>query len=307
MLHQFAELIEQIAFFEMKLGLMFEHTLDLFSQALQGGLGGLNGFGFHGFADAQPMFKPRIGLSHRQDCDAAIGIARPPGGKIRCGLAFFAAVSNKQELAQNCHDPEPAAFARSEQEPETHALSAFSLNDRRSLWRKTAQITLEDDRLEAWRAERLVQRILLDDVRRVRLTVEPAGQSTQIVCRVSDTRGEIAFSSKRLTQTNQYDDQVEGFKPMLVALHERLADREDGVEFLEGPSFGLLLMLSLIGGAMAVGALGFMTYMFLVRESAMLGFTGLPFFVIGAALAWVFKPRVPEKYDRASLIERFKD
>ena len=47
--------------------------------------------------------------------------------------------------------------------------------------------------------------------------------------------------------------------------------------------------------------------MFAVQESAMLGFASLPFMLIGGALAWVFKPAKPKPYDRAGLIERFKD
>ena len=148
-------------------------------------------------------------------------------------------------------------FAGEEQEMTDETPSLFNLTDRRSLFRAESEIALFDDRIEARRGGALVRRIGFDQIKRVRLTVEPAGQSTQIVCSVEGASGRIAFSSKRLTATKSYDDQVMAFKPMLVALHECLAEAEGGIEFLEGPSLALLLGLSGLGAVMALSGLAF--------------------------------------------------
>lgn len=178
--------------------------------------------------------------------------------------------------------------------------------NRRSMLQRQSEIRLFDDRIEQWRDDRLERRIGLDEITRVRLTVEPAGQSaSQIVCRVTAKGREIGFSSQRLTKANGFDQQIEAFKPMLTGLHNALTVRKDAIEFIEGPSLALLLGLFLAGGVMMIAGLAFSAYMFGIAANAMLGFAGLPFVLIGGSIAWVFRPKKPKIYDPGELVARF--
>lgn len=179
-----------------------------------------------------------------------------------------------------------------------------SLSERRWPLSPLLDVQLHADRLEAWNGATLERRILLDQVVEVRLSVEPAGPQTRVVCRVSGPQGEIVFSSRR-AETSGWVDNVRDFQRVLVALHTQLAPRAGQVRFVEGQSLTLRLALSGAGIAILAAAVGFSAYMALAQGNIVLAFAGAPFAVVGAALAWTFRPGRPAPYDPAQLVTRF--
>ncbi len=179
-----------------------------------------------------------------------------------------------------------------------------TMTDRRNPFSAVQTVRLFDDRLEAWAGETLARRIALDRITQVRLAVEMAGQSQQVVCRVTGPDGEIVFGSRR-AEGGAFADNVEAFQALMVALHAALRPRFDSVEFLEGQSLAFRLTMALLGSAMAGMAAVFMVWFAWVEESALLAFAGFPFLLIGGSLAWVFRPARPLVYDPEKLIERF--
>jgi len=179
-----------------------------------------------------------------------------------------------------------------------------SLSERRWPLGPLLEVRLFDDRIEAWNGAALERRILLDRVETVRLCVEMGGQQSLVVCRVTGPSGEIAFSSRR-AESGGWADQALEFQRLLVALHRRLAARGDEVNYLEGQSLTFRLVMSGAGAVLLAAALGFSGYMVVVEANAVLAFAGAPFALVGAALAWVFRPGRPIPYDPEKLIARF--
>ena len=179
-----------------------------------------------------------------------------------------------------------------------------TMTDRRNPFSAVQIIRLFDDRLEAWAGDALSRRIRLDQVTQVRLAVEIAGQSQQVVCRVTGPNGEIVFGSRR-AEARAFADNVEEFQSLMVALHRALRPRFEAVRFLEGQSLAFRLIMALLGSVMAGLAIVFMGWFALVEESALLAFAGFPFLLIGGSLAWVFRPMRPLVYDPERLISRF--
>lgn len=309
------QLGQQIAFLQDDVRARLGHAFDIFSQTFQIGFGLLDGLFAHGFADAQPVFEPALGLRDSEDGDSRACVARAPGCEVRRRPALFRAVGDDEEFAGRGHVGEAAVFARAGQ-------AGLSLGDRMSNGRQSSEaalatmsdrrnplsapkcVTLFDDRLECWTGETLERRIALDQVAQVRLSVEMAGTLTQVVCRVTGPSGEIVFGSRK-ANNGAFDDNAAEFTPLLVAVHRALKPRADAVKFLEGQSMGFRLIMSGLGLVMALLAAGIVGYFLLVEESAMLAFAGFPFLLIGGYLAWVFKPAGPVKYDPEGLIERF--
>ena len=178
------------------------------------------------------------------------------------------------------------------------------MTDRRNPLSAQKRLALFSDRIECWDGETLERRIGLNQVASVRLAVEMAGSTTQVACRVAGPAGEIAFGS-RTARNGAFEDNSAQFTPFLVALHQGLEPRYGEVAFLEGQSVGFRLILSGLGLLMALVAAAVIGFFVVVEESAMLAFAGFPFLVIGAYLAWVFKPAGPVKYDPEGLVERF--
>ncbi|MFW5661433.1 MAG: hypothetical protein ACOC05_08605 [Oceanicaulis sp.] len=178
------------------------------------------------------------------------------------------------------------------------------ITDRRNPLEPERTVSVLSDRIEVSEAARLVRRIALADVAAVRLTVEPAGRETQVVCRVTGPSGEIAFGSRSAKGAGWTDNALE-FRAALVALHRALEPRWGEVAFLEGQTLGFRLAMTAAGVAVAAAAAGFAGYMMIVRESALLGLIGLPFAVAGGYLAWLFRPGRPAPYDPAGLVKRF--
>lgn len=179
-----------------------------------------------------------------------------------------------------------------------------SLSERRWPRAPLTEIQLHPDRLEAWTGSALHRRIPLDQVREVRMAVEPAGQQRVVVCKVEGPSGEIAFSSLR-AENGAWVDNLRDFQRVLVALHQALAPRAGEVRFVEGQSLKFRLIMSGAGAAILAAALGYCIHMAFVAGNVVLAFAGAPFAVVGAALAWAFRPGRPAPYDPHKLVERF--
>lgn len=180
------------------------------------------------------------------------------------------------------------------------------MTDRRNPVQPERQVILYGDRLEWAEGERLERRIALEAVASVRLSVELAGQQSQVVCRVGGPSGEIVFGSRRAVSPGVWTDNALEFQTLLVRLHEALKPRFDTVRFTEGQTLGFRLLMGGIGVVMTSMAVSYMVWMMLKEASAMMALAGLPFAVIGGYLAFVFRPGRPVPYDPEGLITRFR-
>jgi hypothetical protein len=171
-----------------------------------------------------------------------------------------------------------------------------TLADRRGAMAKPQTLHLYADRIERVRDGVVDARLRLDAIRRVRLAVEMAGREAQVVCRVTGPSGEMALGSLSATGPGQWTNNAANFRAFVIALHEALAPRAAEVEFLQGPSLGLRIALSALGAAMALTGAFFFAWFFLVEERAALGFVAAPFAVLGAYVAWLFRPTPPQPY-----------
>tara|TARA_R110002073_G_scaffold6751_1_gene39532 strand:- start:8854 stop:9444 length:591 start_codon:yes stop_codon:yes gene_type:complete len=131
----------------------------------------------------------------------------------------------------------------------------------------------------------------------VRLNVEMAGPASQVVCRVSDGRGnELVFASMSWVRPGAWELKADTFRNLLIDLHRALTARRDAIQFVEGPKLGFMLALSSIGGVAGAVCLGGFVWLFLLQETAA-GLFFLPGVVAGAWLVRLFWPRAPKPYD----------
>lgn len=179
------------------------------------------------------------------------------------------------------------------------------MHDRRQAMRPARTIRLYDDRLEWVEGSKLIRRLPFDQIREVRLSVEMAGQQSQVVCRVSSADGEIVFGSRSVVSPSVWEDNVLDFQTLIVAVHTHLKPHREHIQFVEGQTLRFRLVLSGIGASMASAAIGYSAWMLLNNESTMLAVAGLPFAVIGGYLTYAFRPGRPVPYDPDGLIERF--
>ena len=136
--------------------------------------------------------------------------------------------------------------------------------------------------------------IQLDHVGEVRLAVELAGQTSQVVCRIKDNEGhELAFGSMFWKGPGRYDSTIDTFQPFLRALHQALLPHRERIRFVEGQTVMFMLVMFATGTAIAViSALAFV-YIFLMRENAY-GLALLLGVFVGGALMRIFWPKGPK-------------
>lgn len=140
----------------------------------------------------------------------------------------------------------------------------------------------------------------LDDIRQVRLSVEMAGQASQVVCRVTDRTGnEIAFGSMRCTGAGQWEANARDFREFLVALHLALENRPGPVRYIEGSSVKFLATMTSIGGVLTIICAAAFTKLFLIDENA-IGLVLIPAVALGVWMMRLFWPRAPKLYDPAT-------
>ena len=137
---------------------------------------------------------------------------------------------------------------------------------RRSLAEKESSYSIDGGDLVRSIEAREVERIRLDDVRRVHLAYQPAGFIPRWVCSVAGPSGRIWLPSASYVSFGRVTDQRVAFRSFVEALHGAIAARPAAapVEFVQGgalSSFGALAMfivLALMGVLLVMGALGSM-------------------------------------------------
>tara|TARA_R110000868_G_scaffold45045_3_gene149886 strand:- start:32422 stop:33051 length:630 start_codon:yes stop_codon:yes gene_type:complete len=140
-------------------------------------------------------------------------------------------------------------------------------------------------------------RIAFEDVRKVRLSVEMAGPSSQVVCRVRDADGrELVFGSMSWVRPGAWELQAETFRALLIALHRALIPHRDRIAFLEGSTLGILVTLFSLGAAMVSITLIVFAYLFFWQENPV-GLFFLPGTAAGIWMMRLFWPRKPRYYD----------
>lgn len=135
------------------------------------------------------------------------------------------------------------------------------------------------------------------DIREVRLNVEMAGPSSQVVCRVGDCDGrEIVFSSMSWVRPGAYELKADTFRALLIELHRALAPRRSDIRFIEGPKLGFMISIFSIGIMTASVCLAGFAWLFFRQENAA-GLFFLPGVIAGGWLMRLFWPRAPKPYD----------
>lgn len=180
------------------------------------------------------------------------------------------------------------------------------LCDRRGVHGPAREVVLTEDRIEVIEQGRIADRLGLDQVKVVRLSVDMAGSDTQVVARVRGPATEIVFGSRSYVAPARWSNNAVEFRRMMLGVHRALLPRKNEVRFIEGHTLGLRVMLFALGLAMALAGGLYGWWMGAGQGSAMLALIALPFMAIGGYLAWVFRPGVPLPYDPEQLIARFE-
>lgn len=178
-------------------------------------------------------------------------------------------------------------------------MSASEHRDRRSAATPVRIFSLTDAAL-VWRGEDgnvPDGQVELTDIAQVRLSVEMAGQQSQVVCRVTDTQGEeTVFGSMRWAGVGHWEPAADTFSALLRDLHLALLPYRDGIRFIEGSSMVFLFVMFSLGLALTGVSLFFFALLFLVREQAS-GLFLIAGVVAGVWLTRLFWPRGPKPYD----------
>ncbi|WP_417484756.1 hypothetical protein [Maricaulis salignorans] len=154
-----------------------------------------------------------------------------------------------------------------------------------------AALIQANDRSEA------AQTLAFADIRSVRLNVEMAGPSSQVVCRVQDALGnELVFGSMSWVRPGAWELKADTFRELLIGLHRALTPYRDAIQFLEGAKPGFMWTLFTVGGVAGTACLAGFAWLFLLQENAV-GLFFLPGVLGGAWLMRVFWPRAPKPYD----------
>lgn len=258
------------------------------------------------------------GLMGREDSDMGTRGLGAPGGEIKRRPAFRTVVGNNKEFASALrHGRSLAPAARHVQlfvltpAAKGMIMALTTLTDRRNGRSPSRILTIADNAL-VWRNDDSTREvgaepgIAFDDVRQVRLSVEMAGQASQVVCRVTSSAGdEIAFGSMRCTGPGQWEANARDFQTFLQALHAALQDRPGPVNYIEGSSVKFLTVMTAIGGLLAVSSGAAFAKFFLIDENA-LGLILIPAVALGVWMMRLFWPRAPKRYDPATYINPTK-
>lgn len=175
------------------------------------------------------------------------------------------------------------------------------LDDRRTATPARREVSLYPDRIEAVADGRIEQRIGLDDIDTVRISVEPAGRDIQILCRVHGAGRTIAMGSLTRESAARWTPNALEFRRFVIALHETVRGRGE-IRFVEGAPLSARLPMCALAVLVALAGLVFTGWMWAVRENAIMGIAGL--FIAGGGFyaGWVFRPVKPVPYDPADMI-----
>lgn len=135
------------------------------------------------------------------------------------------------------------------------------------------------------------------DIREIRLNVEMAGPSSQVVCRVSDEAGhEMVFASMSWVRPGAWELKAETFRTLLIELHQALSPWRSSIRFIEGPKLGFMIAMFAIGAVTASICVAGFAWLFFGQENAA-GLFFLPGVMAGGWLMRLFWPRPPKPYD----------
>tara|TARA_R110000868_G_scaffold46352_3_gene153157 strand:- start:12698 stop:13318 length:621 start_codon:yes stop_codon:yes gene_type:complete len=135
------------------------------------------------------------------------------------------------------------------------------------------------------------------DIREIRLNVEMAGPSSQVVCRVSDEAGrEMVFASMSWVRPGAWELKAETFRTLLIELHQALGPWRSSIRFIEGPKLGFMIAMFAIGAVTASICVAGFAWLFFGQENAA-GLFFLPGVMAGGWLMRLFWPRPPKPYD----------
>lgn len=177
-------------------------------------------------------------------------------------------------------------------------MSATELRDRRNAGTPARIFSIESDAL-VWRGigDGGEGRMALASVRQVRLAIAMAGQSSQVVCRVTDDAGhEAVFGSMRWAGVGQWEANARDFRDLLRALHLGLREQPGPVRYLEGSTTSFLAIMTGLGALLALVGSGAFTKLFLIDENA-IGLALIPAIALGVWLMRLFWPRAAKTYD----------
>lgn len=177
-------------------------------------------------------------------------------------------------------------------------MSSVRHPDRRNLGTKPTVTWLQENALvQTLEDGTPVHSFALADIRRVRLAAEMAGQTSQVVLRITNAAGEeMVFGSMSFVSAGVFRGEYETFRALLTGLHEALLPHRDQVEFVEGQSMAFMITMFVLGGLIAVMGAVFFVVLFLMQENAY-GLFLIPVALMGAGLMRMFWPRGPQTYD----------
>jgi len=170
--------------------------------------------------------------------------------------------------------------------------------DRRNLGTKPTLTWVEGDALvQSDDAGTILHRFSFDAIADVRLAVEMAGQTSQVVCRVRNhDKQEIVFGSMTFKGPGVFEGRYETFSALLRELHVALLPHRDRIRFLEGQSMAFMITMFALGALILAMGIFFFIVLFLQQENPM----GLGMIAVIAGGVWLvrlFWPRGPKAYD----------
>ena len=171
-------------------------------------------------------------------------------------------------------------------------------NDRRNLGTRPTVTGLDGDMLVQTLDDGTeAHRFALADIRQVRMAVEMAGQTSQVVVRVTDQAGrELVFGSMTFISPGVFRGEYESFRALLTELHLALLPHREQVRFLEGQSMAFMITMFLLGGLIAAMGAVFFVVLFLLQENAY-GLFLIPVALMGGGIMRMFWPKGPQPYD----------
>lgn len=177
-------------------------------------------------------------------------------------------------------------------------MSSVRHPDRRNLGTKPTFTWLEQGALvQTLEDGSPVHHFALEDIRHVRLAAEMAGQTSQVVLRVTNSAGdEMVFGSMTFVSPGVFRGEYETFRALLTGLHEALLPHREAVEFVEGQSMAFMITMFILGSLIAVMGAVFFVVLFLLQENAY-GLFLIPVTLMGGGLMRMFWPRGPQAYD----------
>jgi hypothetical protein len=153
---------------------------------------------------------------------------------------------------------------------------------------------------------RLIQRSIDDEavttlgiaeISEIRLSVEMAGQASQVVCRVTGKDGQhLSFGSMHWIGPASWNSTSDTFSALLAEIHDALATRGDAVRYIEGQSRGFLGAMFALGLMITGGAGYYFINLFFIEEVAT-GLFLLPVLAMGLWLMRLFWPKGEKPYD----------